>query len=323
MDELDNIRRESVRKIFSLVCERDGLSRAEIAKQSGISLMTVGKIIAALEQRGLIEQRKQKLGKAGRRASCVFVNRDICFVLINVEKGICRAYHADLGLNAVEFENCRSMRDGNEVPTQFFDTVKKCIQSLPPEKYCAGIGLVFPFDSENSEDVAFRNKLNEEAERTFSDKLYVFDPIVAAATAEALSNENSLTGRELYIWLGDGIGAAYSENKRIIHASNMLGYISYNGMPTYLSLNLPIYERISAYIQAIHSCLMTLIPNSVVVAGSFMTDCDVDLDRIKNGLLKMPLPPHYTLPDFRIAEHNSVYGAGLIMRDEFLRKMKI
>ncbi|MBE6599562.1 MAG: hypothetical protein E7638_08985 [Ruminococcaceae bacterium] len=45
---LQSIKWESVRSIFSIIAERDTVSRAEIAEGTGLSLVTVGKAADAL-----------------------------------------------------------------------------------------------------------------------------------------------------------------------------------------------------------------------------------------------------------------------------------
>ncbi|MBQ8509876.1 MAG: hypothetical protein IJ493_08220 [Clostridia bacterium] len=72
MDRINqrSIRRESLRAVYEVIARGGTVSRAQIAGETGYSLMTVGKMVDALEAGGLIAQTKEAgQGTAGRRSS--------------------------------------------------------------------------------------------------------------------------------------------------------------------------------------------------------------------------------------------------------------
>ena len=51
---LENIRHDSIRKIFGCITAAEQVSRLEISNDTGLSLMTVGKITDMLAEKGVI-----------------------------------------------------------------------------------------------------------------------------------------------------------------------------------------------------------------------------------------------------------------------------
>ena len=81
---LSSIKKESVRAIFHAITGKDQISRAEIAELTGLSLMTVGKVVDALLERHVIIQSKEIKNMAGRRAGLVSLNTDKFFMIIDL-----------------------------------------------------------------------------------------------------------------------------------------------------------------------------------------------------------------------------------------------
>ena len=48
--KLESIRRESIESTFNVIAKRGDLTRAELAKATGLSLMTIGKSVELLER---------------------------------------------------------------------------------------------------------------------------------------------------------------------------------------------------------------------------------------------------------------------------------
>lgn len=76
------IRRESVGKIFEVLSDGGLHSRTELAEGSGLSLMTVGKVIGLLESASLVTQKKEDTASAGRKSSlCALDKSKSCVVI--------------------------------------------------------------------------------------------------------------------------------------------------------------------------------------------------------------------------------------------------
>ena len=71
---LKSIKLESIRGIFRSISSSERVSRATIAEQTGLSLMTVGKVADALLSMNVLVQDKETKTTAGRRAGLLSVN---------------------------------------------------------------------------------------------------------------------------------------------------------------------------------------------------------------------------------------------------------
>ena len=324
MNELDNIRREGVRKIFSLVCEGDGQSRAELSRRSGISLMTVGKIVDSLEARGLVSQVKESSNRAGRRASYVHISGDICFIILDVTQKECRAYIAGLDLKYTELEECHRLRRQGALPTDFFRAVRSKIELIPSEKFSAGIGLILPYTASSALDYVPRAEITEEAISIFGEGLYHSERLRLSALAELGFGDREENSRALYLWLGASAGSAYSKNKKIVYTSDNLGCMLSGGEPLYEGLrSIDGKIRLSSAMQLIHSSLMCCPCDSLILDGDLVKDAELTPEKIEREFAKMPIPPGYGLPRMTVAEHSATYGMGIVLRERLLKRMKL
>lgn len=76
------IRRESVGKIFEVLSDGGLHSRSELAEGSGLSLMTVGKVIELLTSASLVIQKKEDIASAGRKSSLCSLDKSKSCVVI-------------------------------------------------------------------------------------------------------------------------------------------------------------------------------------------------------------------------------------------------
>ncbi len=324
MNELDNIRREGVRKIFSLVCETGGQSRAELSRRSGISLMTVGKIVDSLEARGLVSQIKESSSRAGRRASYVYAGSDICFVILDVTQKECRAYLAGLDLKCTEISECHRLRRETEIPTDFFRSVHAKIEMLPSEKFCAGIGLILPHSASNALEHIPHEEITEEARSIFGESVYSSERLRLSALAEFGFGDYDENTRLLYLWLGASAGSVYSKNKKIVYTSDTLGCMLSCGEPLYEGLrSIDGNTRLSSAMQLIHSSLMCCPCDTLILDGSLVKDKEITPEKIEREFAKMPIPPGYELPEMTVALHGAIDGMGIVLRERLLKRMRL
>jgi DNA-binding MarR family transcriptional regulator len=324
MNELDKIRREGVRKIFSLVCEQDGLSRSKLSHMSGISLMTVGKIIESLEKRGLVEQKKQISESAGRRASCVYVSRDICFLILDVEESECRAYLCGLDLEMTELVKCRHLRRKNDIPTAFFELVRKNTQITLAEKFCAGIGLILPFSGCDALEFVPGESIANAAKDVFEDNLYAADRLKLSAYAELGSQSSDEVSQQLYLWLGKNAGVVCAKNKKIVSSSDAVACMIYDGAPVYEKLrSKDMKTRLCAAAHIVHSSVMSFSADYVILGGDLVSNGEAGVEKVEKELARMPIPPRYKFPKMKTAEKSALDGMGLVLRERLLKRMKL
>ena len=71
---LTQIRNRNTLAVFQQIVQSDGVLRSEIAERTGISLMTVGKIMDILLKRGIVYEREYNTTSAGRKPCQAFLN---------------------------------------------------------------------------------------------------------------------------------------------------------------------------------------------------------------------------------------------------------
>ena len=88
-DVLSTIKTESIRAVYQTLLNKSAITRADVAEQTGLSLMTAGKICDALIDCGFFRQEKETRQSAGRRASRITLNDDrFCLLLSRTEQEI-------------------------------------------------------------------------------------------------------------------------------------------------------------------------------------------------------------------------------------------
>ena len=99
-----NIKNENTRAIFYEIvsARREAISRAEIAKRTSLSLMTVGKVADNLIARGMVSQAKPATGNAGRRAGLLTVSGNLFMLITDLSTDVFRASVFTLMLDEID-----------------------------------------------------------------------------------------------------------------------------------------------------------------------------------------------------------------------------
>lgn len=143
---LKSIKWESIKSIFHAIASADQISRADISRQTGLSLMTVGKVADALLDMHIIVQAKECKASAGRRAGLLslspehyavildLTSRDFIMTVISMRLHIVEKYHYAYNGDFYFDENL----------TLFLKEVSLYISHhLKPEN-CIGFGVSLP-----------------------------------------------------------------------------------------------------------------------------------------------------------------------------------
>lgn len=96
---LEDIRRANVRQIFALIEEGVKTSRFDLAQDTGLSLMTVGKIIDIFEKNGAVVLETSDMTKVGRKAKYIMPDKRRCELVIEREGGSVSVSLYDIALN--------------------------------------------------------------------------------------------------------------------------------------------------------------------------------------------------------------------------------
>ncbi len=126
--------------------EADMLSRAELASASGLSLMTVGKIVDALDAAGAVVQVKDERISAGRTARLVALSPERHMLVLDLCGRDYRLCVLDLRCRVVD-EVVYPYDDGlrpEENLTRFLANRQLYLRTPPKPAACLGVGVLLP-----------------------------------------------------------------------------------------------------------------------------------------------------------------------------------
>ena len=84
-------RRENLLSCFAALCQTNGMTRAELALATGLSIMTTGKIADAMTEAGILTEQKLPAPGAGRRPGTLHFQTTPMFLVLNLSSRRFRA----------------------------------------------------------------------------------------------------------------------------------------------------------------------------------------------------------------------------------------
>ncbi len=81
------IKKDNTRKVFDCILTKKQIKRKELSDVTGLSLMTVGKLVDALAALGVITYEKAAGEGVGRKPSSIFVNEKAHFAMLDTLEG--------------------------------------------------------------------------------------------------------------------------------------------------------------------------------------------------------------------------------------------
>lgn len=226
---MKSIRWESVKAIFHAIAAADQVSRAQIAGQTGLSLVTVGKVVDTLLDMGILTQEKQVRATVGRRAGLLQIHPDRFALNLDLSCLPFRFSVLDLRLGLREKVRRPCCEVGSVIDElhAFLEEALTHVVEHYDLSNCFGIGVSLPgrYDADadricaprvpGMEDIAIR----EEVERVFTGfPLFLEASENAAALSHIAAIENSEEKNILYWFLGEEITTgAFLAGGRFLH----------------------------------------------------------------------------------------------------------
>lgn len=235
------------RLVLSLVRRHDGLAKADIARNTGLSAQTVSVIMRGLEQEGLLVRGKPVKGKVGQPSVPMHLAADGAYA-IGLKIG---RRSADLAL--LDFlGNVRLQLHEvyaypmPELIVEFVDTgIGELLGVLPKAKRdrIAGLGVACPFELWNwSEEVgAPRDKMELWRDFDLADALaactdlpiFIQNDATAACSAELIFGEGAAHADFVYLFVGSFVGGGLVLNNAVyIGRSGNAGALGSMPIPT-------------------------------------------------------------------------------------------
>lgn len=212
---LKSIRMESIKSIFRAVAAADQISRAQIAAQTGLSLVTVGKVADTLLSMDVFLQEKQVKNTAGRRAGLLRLHPDKYALILDLS---CRPFRysiLDLRLGLLAKVLVPSTDDNASLADDIHTLLDTALSHLITDHElsdCFGIGVSLPGAYDRTTDRILSSRLSgmeSIAVRALVEEVFTGFPIYleasenAAALSHIVSIEQAEEKNVLYWFLGE------------------------------------------------------------------------------------------------------------------------
>lgn len=313
---LKSIKYESIKAIFSSIADSDVISRAEIAAKTGLSLVTVGKIVDALLDNEIISQVKSLSTKVGRRAGLIGINEmkfavildlttyDFTFSLVNLQM-------AEIYCEVFKYKPSLSYQENLIL---FLESIIEYIVTKKNPLDCIGVGAAVPGVYNKSTDSVHFERIPELTTTNlysiiseyFTDVPILIDSHTNAAAKYNFDKvKNSIDKSMLYWYIGnDYISGAFSVFGNQITGKNSIAcdfgsLLTFDGLTLEdkLSLIKSQDDYVNALLPSIYNVIKVLNPDTIIL--DFDTDYKIDeiLSEIKIALLMKYRIKENTLPD--------------------------
>ncbi|MDE1178191.1 MAG: ROK family transcriptional regulator [Edaphobacter sp.] len=253
------MRQTNARTILTLLKKRSPCSRAELARETGMSAPTVGNVIAELTDFGLVEWLGEGVsgGGGGRRPENLRFKAEYGYLAgVHISAGSVQFILTDLNGDVVEDRREPLRSNGSspeDVVTLLHEQLKAIMKqhSLPWKKLLAltvGMGGITNVDEGVVLSVnnlsSWRNvPLKEMLQRHFSCALHVENSTNLAAEGERFRGAAQEEDSFIFVGVGSGVGAGIILNGQLIHGRSWsAGEIGYLRIPNVSGANPALYE---------------------------------------------------------------------------------
>ena len=151
---LHSIKRENTLAVLEAIARKKHTTKLELSEETGLSLMTIGKIISILGANGIITHGKNVAQKAGRRAEVFSIRHDWLIPMFEISSHVFKFYITDLEGQVLDKVVCRVSNEPQYIANEFVVFMKKTLnllQSGYKNKKALGIGVSVAgiYDKEN------------------------------------------------------------------------------------------------------------------------------------------------------------------------------
>ncbi len=147
---IKNMNFESIEQVLESIISRSNRTRRDIADDTGLSLMTVGRIIDALVESGLILKGKNVSENPGRRASMSYPDTERYFIVMNLTYDT-----PDISVYDILGElKKKIIRPQFDISGDLVSEINSLLMELTGELnyfMCIGVGVIMPENSDTDE----------------------------------------------------------------------------------------------------------------------------------------------------------------------------
>lgn len=272
---LKSIRRENARMVLEAIARKKHITKLEISEETGLSLMTAGKLVSVLGAGGIIMRGMSTSQKVGRRAEVFRIRHDWLIPVFEISTRIFKFIVTDLEGNVVDKIEYRCCDDPMFIANEFISFLHQTVALLKKKyrhKKSLGIGVAVTgvYDAEKDRIISSMMpelssiKLMQNITKIFKNKNVVIENanrLSAAGLIESTANYRELTISCLTV--NDSIECTTCDHGVYISGTNnlagRLGDLPYAAGHTYAN-----YLRNAKNVDDTFSPVVDLMKNIVV-----------------------------------------------------------
>ena len=340
--ELHGIKRAGALGIFKAIADGGRVCRADVAKSTGLSLMTVGKVVDALLDTDVLTQEKDTRHAAGRRAGVVSLNRDYYAVVLDLSERAFRMNIVDVSLTHTDsfthnYSDEFTYRDNLLL---FLKNAAAAISDRADADKLIGVGICVPGIYKRDRDVVISDKipdmdtvrLCETAESVLGRPVSV---VMKSVEAAALSNVRSMDGcghrTVIYMFMGETIDGAVYNRDQVVKGAH--GFECDFGrmvlrhgelLESRIARCRSDAEICSELSSAIYNIITIIDPDAFIIESDRLREPDMLISEIKSSLAKEFHLPHERMPEFIAGSsslRHSARGVAMSLRESWMESI--
>ncbi|MEI3599251.1 MULTISPECIES: ROK family transcriptional regulator [unclassified Oceanobacillus] len=216
--------------VFQTIKNRGPISRAQVAKETGLNKATVSTMVAELIKESFVQEIGAGKSSGGRKPVMLYFNHTAGYS-IGIDLGVnyVLGVLTDLSGNIIEQTTIglHSLRVDN-VTENIFSVIEKLIRNTPESQYgVIGIGVGAPGQIDPDEKIQFAPNLKWKdvdlkriIEERFSIPTFIENEANAGAYGEQLHGAGQNLPNQIYISIGIGIGTGIVINNQLYKGSS-------------------------------------------------------------------------------------------------------
>jgi len=232
--DINHVKITNVTAVFELISARPGITRNEIADTTGLSLMTVSKIIDTFAKKGVITQEKNlKNSAAGRKASLLYVDYSNSYVIVDLS-----SYNFTACIHTVKKEKVAKLvhvydknHDFTENMRRFIFKCKNMLNSYADTNRVIALGVSLPGPYDSVTDKVTNKRMPELNTISITKMLefglgipvtFIDENVKLSIYAHMQTIPDYTKKQLLYLHIGEGVGGGLAINGHIIRGDNQL-----------------------------------------------------------------------------------------------------
>jgi len=229
--DLKNVRVSNIKAVFDAISRNPGVSRSEISDITGLSLMTIGKILDVFSRKDVIVQEKDGTGSGlGRKVGLVRINYSACYVIIDLS-----SYDFTMCIHNVLTERIEKYvyeynhaADFTDNLRSFMSSSRSRIQNAVSDRRIIAVGVSLPGPYDPATDRTRNNRMPElngisivkMIEFGLGLPVTCIDENVKLSIFAHMLTIPDYDKKELvYLHIGDGVGGGIALNGRIVRGA--------------------------------------------------------------------------------------------------------